>query len=617
MSLEKLTGLQIKILRNAINSAFVNVASLDLFLKEELDKPALEDFTRGDNRDERTFSLILVAQAEGWTADLVEKLQLYRPNNVLVRNLPDALRLGEAAKNAVSPNDQMSLERIVRNSGYVDVRLWAEKMSEIGEATCRIEVKLDNGTAYGTGLLVGDDLVLTNYHVVEDYIVGRKDPSGIACRFDYAMDVQGLEQGQLVALAAGRDWLAAFSKYDVADLSGSGVVVADNLDFALLRLSRPMAQEEMGSGLRRARIAISTPPPPMPEPEEPVFIVQHPAGKPMALSIGKVLGLDSSGARLRYDADTEGGSSGSGVFDQKLRLVALHHAGDPKAKTRATYNQGIPIGKIAQVLVGKVDLSPRVLDQKVNIKSFREIKPDPGSTSFGQSTSDHAPVKPAEVDLVTERKVDPIAVSTSDRPRTKWALPGRLWVGLIGLIILSSAVATMEFQPSLMERVFGRGSIDWATVSTMEIHRDVAIRAAPSDSEPKLARELHPGDIEDFGKDPPAQKATINHKQWYRISLRNLDSDVYLAETDTVGSLVEWVKVSGCLRAMGPQTKTFRATLNDPAVDTYPVGVIAMTELQAATVVDVKWFRFRNNDSKLRYVRGADVEKLDPANCPS
>jgi hypothetical protein len=76
-----------------------------------------------------------------------------------------------------------------------------------------------------------------------------------------------------------------------------------------------------------------------------VLIIQHPEGEPLALAIG-VVQDQVTNVRLRYDADTIYGSSGSGVFNQALELIALHHAGDPSSPIRAKYNQGIPIGLI-------------------------------------------------------------------------------------------------------------------------------------------------------------------------------------------------------------------------------------------------------------------------------
>jgi Trypsin-like peptidase domain len=249
----------------------------------------------------------------------------------------------------------MSLEKIVSGGGFADLRIWAEKMSAIAQAICRIEFPTAKGTGYGTGLLVADDRVLTNYHVVEEHIAGKFDPSGIRCRFDYARDAKGLDEGRPVALAAGPAWIIAHSAYDAADLSGVGAPTADHLDFALLRLSEAAGLHDVGGGARRGTLAIRRQPS-LPGEKAPVFVVQHPKGTPMALAIGVVLGVNDSSTRLRYDADTLNGSSGSGVFDQRLELAALHHAGDPTSKIRAQYNQGIPIGAIV------VNLEARGID---------------------------------------------------------------------------------------------------------------------------------------------------------------------------------------------------------------------------------------------------------------
>jgi hypothetical protein len=602
VDLEKLSGLQTKILRRAIGSAFVNTGSLNVFLKEELDKPALDDFTAGDNREERIFSLIQVAEAEGWLTDLIAKLQAFRPNNSLVRNLPDALRLGNATQNAVAPHDQMSLEKLVRNSGFADLRLWAERMSEIGQATCRIEVQLEQGITYGTGFLVTDDLVLTNYHVVEDHIRDQKESTSIGCRFDYAMDVQGLDQGKVIPLVSGPTWLAASSPYDSADTTGNGVPAADHLDFALLRLSVPAGQQDIGNGLRRGKIPLPSKPA-TPAVDAPVFIVQHPLGQPMALAIGKVLGLDQSGGRLRYNADTEGGSSGSGVFDERLQLVALHHAGDPAAKIRAAYNQGIPIGRIAAMLVeNKIDLSVRAPVPKPP-PTPRDLPP--GKEKELESVSSENPAK----------RPDPPAVIPAPETRPPW----RTSAVVIAILVFGAAVASIIWYFAFNRTTPGQPSPAWVEVPNAEIHKNVAVRTAPSDTASVL-RELNPGDIGDFGNSPSVRKTTVDRKRWYELSLRNIntvDNKAYFSEDDAPGALVEWRKIEGCLRTKQPQTSVFTAALKEP-LDFYPLGVsLPLTQLQTATVGDGIWFRYRNDSSSFRYVPTNQVEKLNSENCPT
>jgi trypsin-like peptidase/effector-associated domain 1 (EAD1)-containing protein len=350
MDFEQLNGAQRKIIRQAILSALVDAGSIDMFLEGELSKPPLANFAGGANTEQQVFNLIRAAQAEGWTGDLISKLQVGRPRNTLVRNLPNALRLAavEAPPRLVTPD--MSLEKIVSGGGFADLRIWAEKMTTIAQTICRIEAA--NGTPHGTGLLVADDCVLTNYHVVENYIAGKLDPASIRCRFDYARDAKGLDEGRTVTLATGSTWIVAHSAYDAADLSGTGIPAGDHLDFALLRLSEAAGTHEVGGGARRGTLSVPRQSS-LPGEKTPIFIVQHPKGTPLALAIGIVLGMNESGTRLRYDADTLNGSSGSGVFNQRLELAALHHAGDPTSKIRAQYNQGIPIGAIVTMLEGK------------------------------------------------------------------------------------------------------------------------------------------------------------------------------------------------------------------------------------------------------------------------
>ncbi|QRM32464.1 DNA/RNA non-specific endonuclease [Microvirga sp. VF16] len=74
-----------------------------------------------------------------------------------------------------------------------------------------------------------------------------------------------------------------------------------------------------------------------------VNIVQHPNGwhKKIVLRENRIMGrLDRV---LHYEADTEGGSSGSPVFNDAWEVVALHHWGKPFLDTRSVDGQEIPI----------------------------------------------------------------------------------------------------------------------------------------------------------------------------------------------------------------------------------------------------------------------------------
>jgi V8-like Glu-specific endopeptidase len=129
----------------------------------------------------------------------------------------------------------------------------------------------------------------------------------------------------------------------------------EELDFALLQLgtalgSAPAAGPE--SPIRGWETL----------PENPVslaidqglIIAQHPAGEAMKLSVDTagVISVNQNSSRVRYRNNTEGGSSGSPVFDMLWNLVALHHMGDPAQNHDPEYNQGvIPLSAIRAKII--------------------------------------------------------------------------------------------------------------------------------------------------------------------------------------------------------------------------------------------------------------------------
>ena len=61
--------------------------------------------------------------------------------------------------------------------------------------------------------------------------------------------------------------------------------------------------------------------------ERRLYVVGHPLGGGLSFSLQDNLLLDWDQRRVHYRTPTEPGSSGSPVFDDQWRLVALHHAG--------------------------------------------------------------------------------------------------------------------------------------------------------------------------------------------------------------------------------------------------------------------------------------------------
>jgi len=76
-----------------------------------------------------------------------------------------------------------------------------------------------------------------------------------------------------------------------------------------------------------------------------LMIIQHPDGEHASLGLGRFIDMDGEGRRLRYDANTLSGSSGSPVLDTHGKVIGIHHAGDP-ATTMVAFNQAIPINLV-------------------------------------------------------------------------------------------------------------------------------------------------------------------------------------------------------------------------------------------------------------------------------
>lgn len=241
-----------------------------------------------------------------------------------------------------------SLEALVRpGTPYQDVVDFQAGFSALQAAVCQVR----SGRSLGTGTLIGDDLVLTNYHVVAGSLSDDGRLAGVSCRFDYKR--AGSTAYSTPPLDVAASTALAWSPPADADMQiGGDNQAADRLDYALLRLASPVGARPVVAGgeLRTAAplsgrahpIAIS----------EGLLILQHPGGQPMKVDLGAVTWTGAT--RLRHTVNTEPGSSGAPVFDAGLQLVALHHAGHADWPDQAlNYNQAIPIPLIVADIAAK------------------------------------------------------------------------------------------------------------------------------------------------------------------------------------------------------------------------------------------------------------------------
>ncbi|UJR84186.1 trypsin-like serine peptidase [Sandaracinus amylolyticus] len=247
-----------------------------------------------------------------------------------------AKRLGERAKRL------SGLEKIVgENQAFLDVVAFRRGMFEAEQRVCQIRF---NGGAVGTGFLVGPDLVLTNWHVIDDH---RAYSRSIKLVFDYKLDEHGTQiVAPVVASLAREDWCVDESPSHPSDeqpddAPGRIEPSTAELDFALLRIEQRL-------GDTRGYFALS-------EDEYPfeltpgLAILQHPRGKTMKVAFGVTTRgvVNPPKTRVRHDIPTEPGASGAPITSlSHWTLVALHHGAD--TADPAKFNRGIPISRIAQ-----------------------------------------------------------------------------------------------------------------------------------------------------------------------------------------------------------------------------------------------------------------------------
>lgn len=233
-----------------------------------------------------------------------------------------------------------TLERVL-GSTYFQTIGWYRNGLARAQAVARIGRDTSRGD--GTGFLVrgrdlheslGDELLLlTNAHVISD----RPEHKPAIPNF--------ADAGVVFEAAAGDGGKKEYRIREVLGRSGP-----KEYDFALVRLDPefscdpPVVPYELAADL------------PANDGKQRVYIIGHPGGGTLSFSMQDNLLLDHDNRLLHYRAPTEGGSSGSPVFNGQWRLIGLHHAGyasvaqlNGKGGTYAA-NEGISIFAIREEL---------------------------------------------------------------------------------------------------------------------------------------------------------------------------------------------------------------------------------------------------------------------------
>ena len=232
------------------------------------------------------------------------------------------------------PLDSAQLEKITGKQSTLLPIAFLEMGLQRAKAIARMDLG-DRGS--GSGFLIGDDLLLTNHHVLEDKAQAR----AAKAQFNYQQTMAGLA--------------ATYDEYELDPDSPDGLfkTSADD-DWTAVKV-KPKQGVVPGSKWATLKVGEQDP-----QIDDFTIIIQHPSGGPkqIALYHNVIAFVDPAKRVIQYLTDTEPGSSGSPVFDTQWNVIALHHSGgwlrepgnDPKQKFYR--NEGMHINTVIAGLKG-------------------------------------------------------------------------------------------------------------------------------------------------------------------------------------------------------------------------------------------------------------------------
>lgn len=211
---------------------------------------------------------------------------------------------------------ELGLERLLGGNDLTDVNylaLGAVRARSVGRVVIRLGQQL---AGYGSGFLVAPGVVMTNHHVISDVAFARS--STVQFRYERGLDGAPLEP------------------VEFSMLPEPAPILNKALDFALVALSSASGD---GQSVDQFGYLPLNPQPGKAFVGEYLTIIQHPRGerKQVCVRENKLLRMVEGSPFIWYQTDTEGGSSGSPVFNNSWDVVALHHSGVPARDKNGQY----------------------------------------------------------------------------------------------------------------------------------------------------------------------------------------------------------------------------------------------------------------------------------------
>jgi V8-like Glu-specific endopeptidase len=236
-----------------------------------------------------------------------------RQNNISANLQPPA---SEYERRQLEKDIERHFEKVHMGADFLPIS-FLEKGVERAQAVCRIVTS----DSLGSGFLIATrNFIMTNNHVLDSSAKAR----GSKAQFDYDED----------------DLL-----YEIQFDPDRLFITDRELDFTIVACkSETLPENIMPIQLLQDPETVTR--------NERVNIIQHPKGRRKELSLHDNKVTYVYDKVIRYTADTQGGSSGSPVFNNQWDLVALHHAGW-SAPDGSASNEGVRMTAIVSHLLGE------------------------------------------------------------------------------------------------------------------------------------------------------------------------------------------------------------------------------------------------------------------------
>ena len=233
---------------------------------------------------------------------VVRRNQLANNMIGLMQSVDDELKikriLNEYSSIYTVPSESV-LEKIHGSGDNLVPMSWVYKCIEASKSVCQVET---SSGALGTGWMLKDGWMMTNFHVIQNKDVAANS----RIIFDFEEDLHGNKRETI--------------EYRL-DPEGAIFSPIQKLDYAYIKVKENASNPIANRGFLEVDTFSD------PQVDDRVAIIQHPKGeqKQVALTENKIISVD--GNKLFYLTDTHRGSSGSPVLNKDWKVIGLHHAG--------------------------------------------------------------------------------------------------------------------------------------------------------------------------------------------------------------------------------------------------------------------------------------------------